>query len=316
MSPSPPQKNTQSKHTHCFSLSKHSNTHTHTPASFVLTAQTQVTGRESRGETGMRSTYRKERRMKRRERRSALRRGNKRRMWYDNKPDSLSSPSSPSTQSGFEVRFYLVPPNAAFADPVLCNSLRHHTRSQLLTLTDPLSHVWTGGRNNSRSNNRSIDCFLPWPFSKPHQLKWGARDSHSLGSHFLTEGSTRGVCFCAVILLPSPRTCSHTSTAHPWLCLMSLLMSSLVGVATPSIHRRWWHKDGRMGWNWFLMVDPPLRRTSSQSPAAAAGTQRRYQPPPLKKKTNPDQKSTTRKTHQSLTGDLGSAGWTYTQKNS
>lgn len=107
----------------------------------------------------MRSTYRKERRMKRRERRSALRRGNKRRMWHDNKPDSLSSPSSPSTQSGFEVRFYLVPPNVAFTDPVLCNSLRHHTRSQLETLTDPLSHVWTGERKKQQEQQS-----LHWPF--------------------------------------------------------------------------------------------------------------------------------------------------------
>lgn len=101
----------------------------------------------------------------RREWKSAVLWGNENRMWHDSKPDSLSLPSSPTTQSGFEVRFYLAPLTLTF----LTQFCTTHcvTANSLSSLTDLLTYS-EETRKSSRSHNHSIDCFLLWPFSPPN----------------------------------------------------------------------------------------------------------------------------------------------------
>lgn len=138
----PPEKKThRNTHIHSISLLVNRHTqHTYTHSSFILTALTQVTGRESRRESGMRGWgYVQERR----EWKSAVLWGNENRMWHDSKPDSLSLPSSPTTQSGFEVRFYLAPLTLTFltqfctthcvtANSLSCEHRQPHRSTHLL----------------------------------------------------------------------------------------------------------------------------------------------------------------------------------------
>lgn len=144
--------------------------HTHTPHSCWQLRprwQEETTGVRQRCECGV--VYRKEWRMKGREWRNALRRGNKRRMWHDSKPDSLSLPSSPTTQRGFEVRFYLVllmlPPLTHF-----CTSMCVSAPLPPKTLNCKHSNahrcqVWTGEMRKNQQQSQSPH-WVPRPSSQ------------------------------------------------------------------------------------------------------------------------------------------------------
>lgn len=127
----------------------------------MATAPTQVTGRESGIETGMRGSGRVQERGERGGTSSAegMRDGCD---MTENQTACLRS-SSPTTQSGFEVRFYLVP-------------LTLPSLTQFCTTHCATKHSQTHRSTRSclfwgKKHNRSIECFLPWPICKPHKLK-------------------------------------------------------------------------------------------------------------------------------------------------
>lgn len=122
----------------------------------------------------------------------------------DRKPGSSSSPT---TRRSFEVTFHLV----CLPDPFLYNSLCHQTSktSNFVPLILALVFYF---------KTQSLHwLFPPRSISRPHKLKmtcvWLSK------SHFRTEA--QGVCCHPPAPPLPPSTCSHTSTARPWLCLVS-----------------------------------------------------------------------------------------------
>lgn len=208
----------------------------------------------------------------RREWKSAVLWGNENRMWHDSKPDSLSLPSSPTTQSGFEVRFYLAPLTLTFltqfctthcvtANSLSCEHRQPHRSTHLL---------WRDEEKQQES--QSLHWLFPPLTVLPtkHKNENDVRVTLRVWHPISWQKEAQEECVCVLSSSPPSRTCSHTCTSHPWLCLMSLLlMSSLAEVAPPSIHRRWWHNNRRRA-----ETDSPWDacRTPTQSHAAAAGT--------------------------------------------
>lgn len=147
--------------------------------------------------------------------------------------------------------------NAAYTDPLSYESLNHcmlefykHSQIHFLTETTAVLTI-----------TPLTDSPPPWP---PHQ--WHTRDSHSLGSHFLAEGSTRPY-MRVVIPHTSHCTCSHTSTPHPWLCPMGIVQVVTLPPFTA---------DGGTKMGGGLNLTPDGWCTANQCPtAAAAGSQQK-----------------------------------------